>query len=103
KEIAGILKEFEQEHPIFILEDGAYRDLRYAGEDVPSFLAQDPAIDRTIYTATYTKPFATGLKVGFAVLPQTLVAPMLRFKGNEDFGTSHFDQKILLRAVLSGA
>src|SRR4029077_9516799 len=51
---------------------------------------------------TYTKPFATGLKVGFAVAPEPLVAPILRFKGNEDFGTSHFDQQILLRAVRGG-
>jgi len=103
REIAGILKEFEETHPIYILEDAAYRDLRFEGDDVPSFLAQDPKLERTIYTATYTKPFATGLKVGFAVAPEALVPPILRFKGNEDFGTSHFDQQILLRAVRSGA
>jgi 2-aminoadipate transaminase len=102
KEIGSILKEFEETHPIYILEDAAYRDLRFAGDDVPSFMAQDPKLERTIYTATYTKPFATGLKVGFAVAPPSLVAPILRFKGNEDFGTSHFDQHILRRAVVSG-
>lgn len=102
-EIAATLKQFEQNHPIYILEDAAYRDLRYEGDDTPSFLAQDPKLERTIYTATYTKPFATGLKVGFAVAPEALVPPILRFKGNEDFGTSHFDQQILLRAVRSGA
>ena len=102
KEIAGILKEFEQAHPIYILEDAAYRDLRFQGEDVASFLAHDPTLQRTIYTATYTKPFATGLKVGFAAAPEALIPSILRFKGNEDFGTSHFDQQILRRAVRGG-
>jgi len=103
REMSAILREFEQDHPIYILEDAAYRDLRFSGEDTPSFVAADPRLERTIYTATYTKPFATGLKVGFAVLPEPLVAPVLRFKGNEDFGTSHFDQRILQRAALGGA
>lgn len=102
KEIAGILKDFEQTHPIYILEDAAYRDLRFHGQDISSFLAHDPRLERTIYTATYTKPFATGLKVGFAVAPEALVPPILRFKGNEDFGTSHFDQQILQRVVRGG-
>jgi 2-aminoadipate transaminase len=103
RQAAVILRQFETSSPIYLLEDAAYRDLRFQGDDTASFVALDPSLERTIYTATYTKPFATGLKVGFAVAPEPLVRPILRFKGNEDFGTSHFDQQILLRAVRSGA
>jgi 2-aminoadipate transaminase len=98
-----LLKRFERDagHPIYLLEDAAYRELRFAGDDVPSALALPGPRGRVIYTGTYSKPFATGVRVGFGVLPEPLLMVVQRVKGNHDFGTSNLLQQLLCRALAS--
>jgi 2-aminoadipate transaminase len=97
------LKRFERAagHPIYLVEDAAYRELRFAGDDVASALAADGADERVIYTGTYSKPFATGVRVGFGILPKPLLKVVLRVKANHDFGTSNLLQQLLCRALAS--
>lgn len=99
-----LLRKYERYagHPIYLLEDGAYRDLHFAGKPVPSALAAAGAADRVLYTGTYSKPFATGIRVGFGVLPAAVGTVVARVKGNHDFGTSHLIQRILAFAISSG-
>jgi 2-aminoadipate transaminase len=94
-----LLKKYERAagHPIYLLEDAAYRELRFAGEDVPSA----PSSDRVIYAGTYSKPFATGIRVGFGVIPEPLRKIVMRLKGSHDFGTANFLQQILSTALAS--
>src|SRR6266487_684158 len=86
KKVAALamLKRFERAagHPIYLLEDAAYRELRFAGDDVVSALAAEGADARVIYTGTYSKPFATGVRVGFGILPKPLLTVVLRVKAN---------------------
>jgi 2-aminoadipate transaminase len=102
-EALEILKRYERHagHPIYLLEDAAYRELRFAGEDVPSALTARGAIDRVVYAGTYSKPFATGMRVGFGLLPEALLEVVQRLKGNHDFGSSNFLQQVLRRALES--
>ena len=99
-----LLRKYERlaGHPIFLLEDAAYRELGFAGEPEPSALVADGAAERVIYSGTYSKPFATGVRVGFGVLPESLLDAVLRIKANHDFGTSHLIQKLVLKALESG-
>ncbi len=96
-----LLKHYERfaGHPIYLLEDAAYRDLRFGGEDIPSALVAKGAGDRVIYAGTYSKPFATGIRVGYGVLPEPVLRMVARLKGNHDFGTSNLLQQILARAL----
>ena len=89
-------------HPIYILEDAAYRELRFAGTDVPSMLFLPGGMERVIYAATFTKPFATGVRVGYGLLPAPLYEVVYRIKGNHDFGTSSLLQHLMVRAMQSG-
>ena len=89
-------------HPIYILEDAAYRELRFTGADVPSMLFLPGGMDRVIYAATFTKPFATGVRVGYGLLPAPLYEVVYRIKGNHDFGTSSLLQHLLVSAMQSG-
>lgn len=100
-----LLKRFERDagHPIYLLEDAAYRELRFRGSDVPSALTFGKGVDRVIYAGTYSKPFATGVRVGFGVLPEPLLTTVLRVKGNHDFGTANLLQQIIKQALVSGA
>ena len=99
-----LLKKFERAagHPIYLLEDAAYRGLRFAGNDVPSALAVPGAAERVIYAGTYSKPFATGVRVGYGILPKPLFTAMKHIKGNHDFGTSNLLQHLVARALASG-
>ena len=99
-----LLRRYERAagHPIYLIEDAAYRELGFAGTPSSSALAVKGAADRVIYSGTYSKPFATGVRVGFGILPEELLTPVLRIKGNHDFGTSHLIQQLVGRALDSG-
>jgi 2-aminoadipate transaminase len=103
--ILKLLKRFERAagHPIYLLEDAAYRELRFSGPDVPSALAVAGAAGRVIYAGTFTKPFATGARVGYGILPEPLSTTMRHIKGNHDFGTANLLQQLFARALASGA
>ena len=98
-----LLRQYEKfaGHPIFLLEDAAYRELRFSGPEMMSALAADRRQDRVIYAGTYSKPFATGIRVGYGLLPPSLFQAVARVKGNHDFGTANLLQQILVSALES--
>ena len=100
-----LLRRYERfaGHPLYLLEDAAYRELRFAGEDIPSALAAPGGAERVLYAGTFSKPFATGIRVGFGVLPEPVLTTATRIKGNHDFGTANLLQQILTRALCMGA
>jgi 2-aminoadipate transaminase len=99
-----VLKKFERAagHPIYMLEDAAYRELRFSGDDTPSALRVPGASRNVIYTGTYSKPYAPGARVGFGLLPEPLFTAVQRIKGNHDFGTANLLQQLLARALETG-
>lgn len=98
---ATMLKSFNLVIPV--IEDAAYRELSYgANNETPSILSMDAYNSfPKLYLGTYTKPFATGLKVGYGccTAPEWF-EKMLCAKGNQDFGTSNFSQAIIERVLV---
>jgi 2-aminoadipate transaminase len=90
-------------HPIYLLEDAAYRELRFAGDDQASALGAGKYANRVLYTSTYSKPFATGVRIGFGILPPEIFDVAVRIKGNHDFGTANLLQRILTTAISTKA
>ena len=100
-----LLKKYERAagHSIYLLEDAAYRELRFDhGADVPTALTLPGAKDRVIYTGPYSKPYAPGTRVGFGILPEPLFTTVERIKGNHDFGTANLLQQLVARALATG-
>jgi 2-aminoadipate transaminase len=99
-----LLRRFEAAagHPIYLLEDAAYRELRFGGDDVRSGLTVKGQSGRVIYAGTYSKPFATGVRVGFGLMPEPVFTTVMRIKGNHDFGSSNLLQQLLAQALSSG-
>ena len=117
--VLKLLKKFERAagHPIYLIEDAAYRELAFGGDAAlrrprsaqradptapPTALTLPGAKARLIYAGTYSKPFATGVRVGFGILPEPVYTAVLRIKGNHDFGTASLLQHLLARALASG-
>ena len=101
--LGELLTEFNSS--IALLEDAAYRELYYEeAHPAKSALSIDSCCDLPVlYTSTLTKPYASGLKVGYVYCnSDEWRDAMLAVKGQQDFGTSHFTQAILERALLSG-
>jgi 2-aminoadipate transaminase len=100
--ILDVARKWSRDQRILILEDAAYRELRYDGPELPSVWSHDEARDTVIYTQTFSKSFSPGLRVGFGVVPAELVKPLCDRKGNEDFGSAHFNQQLLATVLESG-
>jgi 2-aminoadipate transaminase len=94
-----------QKEPIAVIEDAAYRELYYENPfDSRSGLALESFNHLPVlYTSTLTKPYASGLKVGYSYCSDTnWLNSMLNVKGQQDFGTANFAQAIVEHALASG-
>lgn len=103
--LVDLARRWSKYRRIYILEDAAYRGLTYGdGPEPRSVWAHDEADggDSVILARTFSKTFSPGMKTGFGVLPEALVAPILGLKGNHDFGTSNLLQVALGRLLTDG-
>lgn len=101
-ELIAVVQSWSQCHRICIVEDAAYRELRYDGVDLPSVFSLDSTGQSVLYAGTFSKSFSPGLKTGFLVAPPELVEPLVHQKGHHDFGSSNFNQQILADVLQSG-
>jgi 2-aminoadipate transaminase len=103
RQMVEIVKRYAHRQRILILEDAAYRELRYEGDELPSVKSFDPENRHVIYAGTFSKPCAPGLKTGYALMPSELIEPMVRLKGNHDFGSNNLSQHIICKLLQNGA
>ncbi|HEY2585303.1 MAG TPA: PLP-dependent aminotransferase family protein [Tepidisphaeraceae bacterium] len=98
-----IVTQFSRDHRILILEDAAYRELRYDGPALRSIKSYDAENRYTVSSHTFSKPFAPGLKLGYTAGPDDLLHAMMQQKGNHDFGSSNVTQHIALETLRDGS
>jgi 2-aminoadipate transaminase len=103
RRLVELARRYGRDHRILILEDAAYRELRYDGPDLPSIKSFDETNEYVVSAFTFSKPCAPGLKTGYGLLPRDLVGPVLRLKGGHDFGSNNFAQHVLDRLLETGA
>lgn len=88
-----------------VVEDAAYRELPFAAPHPARSVLGLPAWAEfpKLYLSTLTKPFATGLKVGWgACSDEAWLARMLHVKGHHDFGSANFNQAVCEQVLASG-
>lgn len=76
-----------------ILEDNPYGDLRFAGEDIISIKSMDRE-SRVIYSGTFSKILAPGLRVGYACGPKEIIQKMVICKQVADVHTTIWSQVV---------
>lgn len=102
---AGLLSALEDAGlAIPVLEDAAYREFHFEeAPPTPSLLSLETESAPVLYTATFTKTFATGLKIGYLVVRRPEILSRIRsLKRVSDFGTGNFAQALVARAVDEG-
>ncbi|WP_437224033.1 PLP-dependent aminotransferase family protein [Planctomicrobium sp. SH661] len=102
QQLVDIARRWSHDHRILILEDAAYRELRYDGDEFPSVWSLDETRQQVIYTQTFSKTFSPGIRVGFGIVPTELIGPLCDRKGNEDFGSSNFAQHLIATVLQQG-
>jgi 2-aminoadipate transaminase len=102
REIVENAQRWSRGHRIHVLEDAAYRELRYDGEPAPSVRSFDPDGETVIYAGTFSKSFSPGLRIGYGIAPKGLVEAICARKGNEDFGSAHLNQQLAATVLEEG-
>lgn len=101
--VAKVLLEAGYQIPV--IEDAAYRELYFdAPHPAPSVVSM-PEFDSfpKLYLGTYTKPFTTGLKIGYGYCThREWKEKILYIKGHQDFGSAHFAQAIIEGVLEAG-
>jgi len=102
-----VIAEVLAERGLFlpVIEDGAYRELYYREPCEARSVLSLPPWDAfpKLYLETLTKPFATGLKVGYGYCSdRAWLEKMLHVKGCHDFGTANLNQAIFERVLANG-
>ncbi|MEN5118878.1 PLP-dependent aminotransferase family protein [Luteimonas sp. TWI662] len=85
----------------WIIEDDYDSEFHYAGKPTACVQGLDPH-ERTLYIGTFTKSLFPGLRIGYMVLPPSLVAPMTAARTLLDGHSAPIPQLTLARFIEGG-
>ena len=101
-----------EEYGIPIVEDDPYGQLRYEGEHLKPLVVLDSEYEgcegdggytgNVIYTSTFSKTLAPGLRLGWIVAPRDVVSKLVQMKQGTDLHTSSFDQMVAYQVARDG-
>jgi len=94
--IADLAREYE----FWIIEDVPYRRLRYRGEHPPSLF--DLAPDRVVQMSSYSKLISPGLRVGYAVVSESLADRLARMAEDTYINSSYLNHGIVAEFIQRG-
>ena len=86
------LATLARKHDLYVLSDEAYWAVRYSGRSTS--IASLPGMkERTVILYTFSKKYAmTGWRLGAAIGPKELIAPIATLNVNQESCTTHFIQ-----------
>ncbi len=95
------LIEIAEKYNLIIIEDDPYGELRYEGEHIPSMLYYNHG-NRVIYLSTFSKLIAPGLRIGWMVIPSSILKTFLLLKGAMEIGLPSFIQQMVVKMAENG-
>mgnify|MGYP004534807783 FL=1 len=95
------LAALSRKYGFIIVEDSPYRELRYTGSPVRTIYSLAP--ERTIHLGSFSKIFAPGFRLGWAIGPEELLDSIYVCKQSLDLCPPVLDQYIAAEFMSSGA
>ncbi len=83
-----------------IIEDDYDGELRFKGLPIPPLVTLDAR--RVIHAGTFSKTMFPSIRMGFLVVPEDLVRPMLRFKAECSFWSNLVNQRAMAMFIEEG-
>ena len=95
-----MLVSLAQKHGFLIVEDSPYRELRYEGEHIPTMYSLAP--DHVIHLGSFSKIFAPGFRLGWAIANPEILDKIYVCKQSLDLCPPIFDQYVAAEFLSSG-
>ena len=95
-----MLVDLAGEYDFLIVEDSPYRELRYEGEPVPTMYSLAP--DRVVHLGSFSKIFAPGFRLGWAIAHPEILDKIYVCKQSLDLCPPIFDQYVAAEFLSSG-
>jgi DNA-binding transcriptional MocR family regulator len=95
------LVQLATEHGFLLMEDDPYGDLRFEGEDEPTMLSLDEG-EQVLYSTSFTKTVAPGVRVGALIVPEALKARLFRLANDTYIGPVQFAQAAVAEYCRAG-
>ncbi|MBQ7772097.1 MAG: PLP-dependent aminotransferase family protein [Bacteroidales bacterium] len=95
-----MLVQLAQDHGFLIVEDSPYRELRYDGEHIPTMYSLAP--DHVIHLGSFSKIFAPGFRLGWAIAHPDILDKIYVCKQSLDLCPPIFDQYVAAEFLQSG-
>lgn len=94
------LAEAVRDSGAVLIEDDAYFDLRFEGDDLPALTSLAPV--RSLYLGTFSKIISPGLRVGFVHGPAQIIEKLVRLKQISDLHTGSLSQRLVYHYATTG-
>jgi 2-aminoadipate transaminase len=85
-----------KKYGVLIFEDNPYGELRFAGEDVPTYKSFDED-GLVMYCSSFSKILSAGMRIGYVCGPAPVIQKMVVAKQVEDVHTNIFFQMLCYR------
>ncbi|MBR2127377.1 MAG: PLP-dependent aminotransferase family protein [Bacteroidales bacterium] len=95
-----VLVDLAKEHGFLIVEDSPYRELRYEGEHIPTMYSLAP--DHVIHLGSFSKIFAPGFRLGWAIAHPDILDKIYVCKQSLDLCPPIMDQYVAAEFLNSG-
>lgn len=93
--------ELARRHEVLVVEDDPYGLLRFEGEPAPTLHELDGG-DNVVYSCSFTKTVAPGIRTGYLVLPEQMAGAMARLSENTLIAPNTFAEAALAAYCRAG-
>jgi len=90
-----------KENNSWIIEDDYDSEFRYAGRPIPAMAGFD-SLSRTIYVGSFSKIFSNSLRLGYMIVPETLIEAVRTTMHRFGTRASYMPQQVLAEFMNSG-
>jgi DNA-binding transcriptional MocR family regulator len=89
------------EHNFIVLEDDPYGELHFSGQKLPTMVSMAP--DRVVFASSFTKTVCPGVRVGYLIGPESLIAAIVKAATNTYISPNMVSEGIVYEFCMAGA